>query len=887
MKNKKKLTIAAAGLLAVILAVAGIAAAVRTTTSSKVLVVPVSDLNYGALMDWENSVSGMVTGDAIQAIYLSDTETVESVMVKEGQSVHKGDVLLKYDTKATRLNLEKEKINREKILLDLEVARKNLETLENTSPTSDGGDDFGFDGDFDEFEDTEIYENAEVYVKKLTADAKPVNGGSEDSEEEFILGTEEDPYIFLVDGDSIIITRDFIRKWQKIAKKNKMKQLYFAIEKRDKNYTLLKAWETDVMLLDPAYDIEVDLSTGKTTYSGIKDPADMAKLLRKVLKDVPEDERGLWLAVLLDKLAITTEKEDKLKERGELLASAVNELNTEDREELAAAASKLDELALATLLSSLTSEQIQKVDADVISELFTKMLECMTETQIQKIDTDILESFLSSLTADQLRSLAPDKVAAILSAFGEEELEDLLNSLPQDKKNTIQRIVEKWKAQEEQEEEQEEQKEQKEQKQNTADPSNSVEEKPSDETESNTGKDSSRQESESVSDGEKEQESAENGGSEEEKTEEAEPAESGGSGENSGSDEETGNTGDTQSTEITEDTDNTDSTEDTDNTDSTETEESSAPEDDSAPASDDSVPAADDNAPAADNASSASSNPSSAPEPEDEGTEDIGGDTKGGKNASGLLSPDLEYTSSELEEAKREQRDAIKSLELDLRESDIKIRQAERALEKGTVTASMNGVVKSVGDPAAPPTDGSAFLTVAGADGLYIKSGIKESLYGTLQVGDMVTVASWQSGSRYEAEIKSISPYPENGDMFGGDGETYYPFTAGVSDENAVLENGEYVEVTYNASSGISSSGGALTIMKPFVREEGSKKYVFMRDGNMKLKKQYIKTGTLSDNGYEVLSGITESDWVAFPYGKNVKEGAKTYEGSPEELYNY
>ena len=60
-----------------------------------------------------------------------------------------------------------------------------------------------------------------------------------------------------------------------------------------------------------------------------------------------------------------------------------------------------------------------------------------------------------------------------------------------------------------------------------------------------------------------------------------------------------------------------------------------------------------------------------------------------------------------------------------------------------------------------------------------------------------------------------------------------------------------------------------------------------MRSGDMTLKKQYIKTGTLSDAGYEVLSGITESDWLAFPYGKNVKEGAQTYEGSAAELYNY
>ena len=38
---------------------------------------------------------------------------------------------------------------------------------------------------------------------------------------------------------------------------------------------------------------------------------------------------------------------------------------------------------------------------------------------------------------------------------------------------------------------------------------------------------------------------------------------------------------------------------------------------------------------------------------------------------------------------------------------------------------------------------------------------------------------------------------------------------------------------------------------------------------------------------YGLLSGITESDWLAFPYGKNVKEGAQTYEGSAAELYNY
>ena len=98
------------------------------------------------------------------------------------------------------------------------------------------------------------------------------------------------------------------------------------------------------------------------------------------------------------------------------------------------------------------------------------------------------------------------------------------------------------------------------------------------------------------------------------------------------------------------------------------------------------------------------------------------------------------------------------------------------------------------------------------------------------------------------------------------------------------MVNGEWVEVSYT-STNPNRPSNTLTVLKAFVREEDGKKYVYKRDENNKLKKQYIITGTLSDSGYEVLEGLSESDWIAFPYGKNVKEGAKTREGSVRELY--
>ena len=166
-----------------------------------------------------------------------------------------------------------------------------------------------------------------------------------------------------------------------------------------------------------------------------------------------------------------------------------------------------------------------------------------------------------------------------------------------------------------------------------------------------------------------------------------------------------------------------------------------------------------------------------------------------------------------------------------------------------------------------------------------MRSGVKESKLGTIHEGDRVTVTSWQTGGQYEAEIKSISPYPDTTGMFdNSNSETYYPFIAVVEDRDAVMQNGEWVEVSYAASDS-GNSGNTLTVMKAFVREEGSKKYVNVRDEDKKLKKQYIITGTLSDSGYEILDGLSESDWIAFPYGKNVKEGAKTREASYNELY--
>ena len=770
--SKKRITAALIAIVLTFAAVAGIVAAVRATTASTVAVIPVSDLNYGNYLDWQNNVTGKITTEAEQNIYLSDTEKVKEVAVQEGQVVRKGDVLLRYDTESTRLSLEKEKVKREKIELDIEVAKENIKTLENASADSDGGD-FGLIGDFIETDPADVLAKASVHEKVLRADAKPVSEGSEYE----ILGTEFAPYVFLCKGDSVIMTKDFIKKWQKEAEKLQFKQLYIELAVLDEAQKLQKAWIQDIMLLDPNYDIEVDLRTGKTSYAAMNDPEQMAALLRKILLDVPENERGAWLAAMFDKLMVLTEKEEEQTERGALFAAMLNELGKEEQADFAA------EFAAAVSL----------LDEKTFSFMFKSLAENLKQEQIKEIDPAVICHFFGMLSEEQLKVLLGER---------EEEIRALLEKAEQEKPQPV---------------------------------------------------DGSGQAS---GDG-----AGTSGGS--------------GNGEGAATDEGPENDPEASGTQ------NSQSVPDEGSDEQEKADPEPAREPEAAPQEESQEPEAE------------PVEEPSEPEPEQQENSGAGGsepstatDTTSKNGGSKLLSSDTSYTSDELAKARREAKDKLRDLELNLRESDIKIEKARKALDKGVITADMNGVVKTAGDPKSPPTDGSAFITVAGSDGLFVRSGIKESKLGTLKEGDVVTVTSWQTGGQYEAEIRSISPYPDSTGMFDESGtETYFPFTANILDREAVLQNGEWVGVSYKTSGSSAESGGTMSVMKAFVREEGSKKYVFVRGENNRLRKQYIVTGTLSDEGYEVLDGLSESDWIAFPYGKNVKEGAKTREASIRELY--
>ena len=254
--------------------------------------------------------------------------------------------------------------------------------------------------------------------------------------------------------------------------------------------------------------------------------------------------------------------------------------------------------------------------------------------------------------------------------------------------------------------------------------------------------------------------------------------------------------------------------------------------------------------------------------------------------AIGVIPADAQYTKDELAQAIQDQKDTLRDEQLNLKEEDIRLRAAQKAVEAGTVVAKMDGVVKSVGDLSNPPKDGSAFITVTGGSGIYIKSAVSETYLDRLHEGDTVTVMSWNSGTTATAVVKDISSYPDMTGMYAQTNAhvSYYPFTA-VVEGDADFSPDDYLNVTLDSVGAANQNG--FYLIKAFVRTDDSgQKYVYRKGSDGKLRKQVITVGKVTADGYEVKSGVTEDDWIAFPYGKNVRDGAKVREGSLEDLYN-
>lgn len=690
MKKKRILAVSLSLVLAAGTA-AGICGGVGAAGRKPVLVVSASELNQGGYYGSGITMEGMVTSDVSQDIYLQDTQTVSRVLVREGDPVRQGDVLLEYDTTQTRLNLEREKLNREQILLNIQGAEKNLKTLKNTKPVSkDPGTDPGMEIPWEDFpEEPEIPEVSEPAPDpERTFQVKLEKNGR---------GDQDFPALTIPRGVSL---RDYLdsaeeKEWKRFVPSAR-------------GY-VFGGWYQEPDCIRP-YDMDAPVTEDTVLY---------ARWIRQYPAEVLQE--------LTDQAVPYNRPEEGEPEAGTLL-NPYRYLAAEGA------------VVCPSFMNRVKEEAVKALQEDPRAHIYFAL---------EVYEGDSLSGSLKGFWLQDAARLAgrefPENWRGILR--GESgTLEEILLT------PTEPPVPE------------------------PAEPS-SVFEKPA------------------------------------------------GAGASLRTFRRTGAV-----------------------------------------------------AFAADMDFGAETISLSAEtEPQD-------------GSSLGLLPEGGTYTKEELAEAVQRQEERLADLRLDLKQSELKIRSTEKAVEEGAVLAKISGVVKKAGDPSNPPGDGSAFLQVASTEGMYIRGGISELLLDQIREGDLVNVSAGQSGTCCQAEIREISPYPDESGMFSGIygavSASMYPFIAYVSEGGGTLISQEWVQMDA-AGSGMEQPSDALYLWKAFILEEEGRQYVYLRDEKGKLRKREITTGRRVGEGCEVLSGVSWEDWLAFPYGKEVRNGAATREGAMSELYGY
>ena len=244
------------------------------------------------------------------------------------------------------------------------------------------------------------------------------------------------------------------------------------------------------------------------------------------------------------------------------------------------------------------------------------------------------------------------------------------------------------------------------------------------------------------------------------------------------------------------------------------------------------------------------------------------------------------YTAAEIASMRADKQAEIKELEFNIKVSEAEYSIMQKAADSGEVTAEFDGTVIAMQDPEMAAGSDQPFLKVSGGGGFYVTGAVSERELDNIQIGQKVSVMSWENYMSYEGTVVEIQQFPQDSEGYyygGSQNVSYYPYKVFI-DESADLQDGYYVSMTLQAG----EDHDNLYVNSAFVRTEGASSYVYVRGEDGKLEKRTIQVGGSLWGSYtEVRGGLTADDYIAFPYGKTVKEGAPTQEGTWDDLYGY
>ena len=225
----------------------------------------------------------------------------------------------------------------------------------------------------------------------------------------------------------------------------------------------------------------------------------------------------------------------------------------------------------------------------------------------------------------------------------------------------------------------------------------------------------------------------------------------------------------------------------------------------------------------------------------------------------------------------------------------LEIDRQKLSMENTKVVAPMDGIIKTINEnnsTSSSDDDSSnsnsdngsdstsnAYITIMAKGDYRIKATASELTVRSMSEGQSMIIRSRVDDSTWTGTVTKIDlEHPDNGNnndyyMSSGTTATKYPFYISLdSTDGLMLGQHVYVEADY----GQGDVKKGLWLDEYYIMQEDDGAYVWAENAKGYIEKRKIELGEYDENmmRYQILSGLTEDDYIAYPEDR-VKEGMK------------
>lgn len=233
-----------------------------------------------------------------------------------------------------------------------------------------------------------------------------------------------------------------------------------------------------------------------------------------------------------------------------------------------------------------------------------------------------------------------------------------------------------------------------------------------------------------------------------------------------------------------------------------------------------------------------------------------------------------------------EHQTSVAQSEYDQKTLDSEIARMKASVKNSSVKSPITGTVEKIEDPATMTDPTAAFMTITADGDFRVKGKLSEQSIGIIYEGlEMVIRSRVDDTQTWKGVVTAIETKEEKeedagiGGMPGGETASEYAFYVTLDSIDGLML-GQHV--TLEPDFGETMEGLVLPVGYISYGEDGNAYVYAVSKPGDKLEKRSVELGEMYEEQgmVQILSGLTESEYVAWPDNEDCVEGAATKAGA-------